>query len=546
VCPVLGLLVTSDHHAISLSVFRLPPGGPASCASCDGSTAAELELVHTMGGASSRFQFGDGFDPGWLAFTPFTGHASSRLLLVTDAGNNAVHVLDVVGQEHVGYVAAPGATFVPRGIAARGSLAAVSTWKKGGSGDHVVRLFQGAGASWSALRVLAGGFGGPGCMDGQLSRPYGLRFTGEGGGLVVADSGNNRVSLFRTEDGTFVRHVGTRLDTPWDIEEYEGTFIAACYGSDTVEFVGGEERRGGRAPGRSRLDQCVNSAWAVYSPTTLAMTPSLGLAVRDSQYKDGGRVQIFATPDAIAMACMSSAHVGWMGSVVLGQMVRHVVALPPADPSIPPDTSDACPAVAASGAGGSYLHHLLSTLERATEAEVEATLEAVVQQMEAVDTGPEDLRRSGLCLTQWLERNSIMDWHGLDGSGAGAAGEPGAGTGVQEEAQDVDYEEEGARSAVLAAFVPRLLLLLTDTHQLPLPMFEALLGTVAAAVDRTDSAPSVALIPSIATVVTSLWRQQAQSGPGSPSLILLSLSIMDKITIDLLYAPGDPVRFTVV
>ena len=55
---------------------------------------------------------------GWMAFT---GPATSPLLLVTDAGHDAVHVIDVVGRVRAGYVAAPGTIAGPRGVAARGS-----------------------------------------------------------------------------------------------------------------------------------------------------------------------------------------------------------------------------------------------------------------------------------------------------------------------------------------------------------------------------------------------------------------------------------------
>ncbi len=59
----------------------------------------------------------------------FTGPVTSRLLLLTDAGHDAVHVIDVAEGLHVGYVAAPGTIAGPRGVAARDSLVAVSAWE---------------------------------------------------------------------------------------------------------------------------------------------------------------------------------------------------------------------------------------------------------------------------------------------------------------------------------------------------------------------------------------------------------------------------------
>ena len=167
----------------------------------------------------------------------FTGPATSPLLLVTDAGHDAVHVIDVVGRVHAGYVAAPGTIAGPRGVAARGSVVAVSAWEEWDSGDHVVCLFEGSKGSWTAVRVVAGGFGGPGGADGQLNGPLGLRLAGDGTGLVVADERNRRVTMFRVDDGSFVRHVATRLIYPWDVEECEGGWLVACGLSHAVKFV---------------------------------------------------------------------------------------------------------------------------------------------------------------------------------------------------------------------------------------------------------------------------------------------------------------------
>jgi hypothetical protein len=116
-CPTLNLLVTSDLGKNTLSVWGLPSGtsgGGASGgagSSAGGASSADgggwgLRLVCTLGGARSaapmRFWFEDGLGySGYLAFTPPTtmsGSCSVRpLLLVTDAGHDAVHLVDVVG-----------------------------------------------------------------------------------------------------------------------------------------------------------------------------------------------------------------------------------------------------------------------------------------------------------------------------------------------------------------------------------------------------------------------------------------------------------------
>jgi hypothetical protein len=310
-CPILGLLVTSSTKDNTLSVFALPGSSGAGAGA-----GAGLALVCTLGGASSpapmQFKFYDGFSSGWMAFT---GPTTSRLLLLTDAGHDAVHVIDVAGQVHVGYVAAPGTVAKPQGVAARGSLVAVSCWNYL---EHVVRVFEGSGAMWIAVRVVAGRFGGPSSADGQLGRPCGLRFTGDGTGLAVADTGNHRVSMFRVEDGSFVRHVATSLGDLWDVEECEGGWLAVCGPPfHTVTFVSGGVDGG---VGQARLGKLGGGDGEFFYPTALALVPGLGLVVRESN-----RVQFFATPDAIAMASMSACRVAWVVAVARAVALRHLV-----------------------------------------------------------------------------------------------------------------------------------------------------------------------------------------------------------------------------
>ena len=324
VCPILGLLVTSDDEEDTLTVLTLP----SSVSSTTGGAASGPALVCTLGGASSpapmQFEFNGPGSNGSSGLMAFSGPATCRLLLLADVGHDAVHVIDVVGRVHVGYVAAPGTIAGPRGVAARGSLVAVSAWKKGGSGEHAVRMFEGSGAMWTAVRAVGGSFGGPGSADGQLSCPRGLRFTGDGTELAVADYDNNRVSMFRVEDGSFARHVATDLTCAFDVEECEEGWLVACWGSGTIEFVGGGGGGrgggggggggGGDGVGRTRL--CL-----LRLPSALALVPDLGLVVLD--YHGGnGRVQFFATPDAIAMSSMSPHRVAWMVAVARGTSFR--------------------------------------------------------------------------------------------------------------------------------------------------------------------------------------------------------------------------------
>jgi hypothetical protein len=128
-----------------------------------------------------QFQFvnANGLGSGYMAFTDVAD--SCYYLLVTDAGHDAVHVIDVVAGKHMGYVAAPGAIAGPRGVATKGCRVAISSGVSigGGGGDHVVRLFEGSGAAWTPVRELVGG---------HAFCPRGLRFTATGTHLVVADT----------------------------------------------------------------------------------------------------------------------------------------------------------------------------------------------------------------------------------------------------------------------------------------------------------------------------------------------------------------------
>ena len=317
-CPALGLLVTSDCSKNSLSVWRLGThGGGRGSASASGPT-----LACTLGGKGSpppmQFKFYDknGLS-GYLAFlAPLTtagSGAPAPLLLITDHGHDAVHLVDVVNQRHAGYFVPPGSVAGPRGVAACNTatcaLVAISTWKECRSGDHVVHIFAARGSGWNIMRVIGGGFGYPGPADGQLSVPMGLRFSADGSAVCVADRWNDRVSLFRVVDGAFVRHIGTGLSCPHDVEEVENNWVVACFASHTVEFVddGGVKRsileKAGGGSGSGDGEFCY--------PVALALVPGLGLVVQE--YNDG-RLQVFSTPDMVAMQRMSHIRVAWMAA----------------------------------------------------------------------------------------------------------------------------------------------------------------------------------------------------------------------------------------
>lgn len=346
VSPTLGLLVTSCLHYNTLTLFALP-SAPRGAAGVGGvGSGPGLVRVCTLGGSASpapmQFCFSSksgvtvGVISGYLAFT---GPATSHALVVTDAGHDAVHAIDVVARAHVGYVAAPGTIMAPRCVAARGTLVAVTTWAphwrrhrpsapRGEPGDPAVHLFEGAGSTWTPLRVLYGGCERPGA-GGRLCTPQGLRLTRDGSGVVVADPDNGTLHLLSIHDGSFVQDIATAPHQHEDLEECEGGWLVACSDSQTVEFEPGtwqadvgddSDDAPPRPPGLGEWTSDDSPNEFFDGPSALALVPGLGLVVRDSA--DGGRVQFFAAPDDIAMASMSPARVGWMVAVARSMAQR--------------------------------------------------------------------------------------------------------------------------------------------------------------------------------------------------------------------------------
>jgi len=272
-----------------LQVFALPEDMARG-----GLRGPERELVHvrTLGGvAPIKFQFFHG--SGYMAFTDGIGTTSEtisrRLLLVTDAGQAAVHVIDVVSGSHVGYVIAPGTYARPRGVATRKSLAAISTWEE----DPAVRVFEASSGSdddctWTAVRLITGYF----------DWPHGLRFTGDGLRLAVAGCYRERVSIFSAKDGSFLHHRAYAAN-PLDVEE--------CDSGGAGWVMCDARSRGLVAIADTDTDTPARTWTFDFGVRSLALVPGVGLVVR----LDTG-VQFLATPDAIAMASMSLHKVAWM------------------------------------------------------------------------------------------------------------------------------------------------------------------------------------------------------------------------------------------
>jgi hypothetical protein len=302
-CRQLGILVTSDTGGDVLDVHALP--GSLS----DVVDEAGLTHVCSLRGADLqppvKLKLGDAEnDPsGYLAFAE-ARDGYPPLLLITAPLHSSVHVVDVLGRRHLGFVGGRGTICTPRGVATHGSLVAVCNWEMYGRGDHVVVLFEGAGGAWTVLRTVGYRYGG---SPGQLRRPMGLRFSAGGSRVVVASNQYQCVSEFLVADGTFVRDIARGVQDVYDVEEWGGGWLVA--GGHVVEFVsGGDAGKAGpgpRTPART----------TVRYPSALVWVPGFGLVARDGVYGD---LHVVAPADDVAMANMSAGRVAWMAFCVRG------------------------------------------------------------------------------------------------------------------------------------------------------------------------------------------------------------------------------------
>ena len=93
------------------------------------------------------------------------------------------------------------------------------------------------------------------------------------------------------------------------VEECEDGWLVVCFGLHDVKHVHGGGGCGGRLGGYGTRPGQFNT------PTSLAVVPGLGLVARELLEQ---RLQVFATPSAVAMAAMSPHRVAWMVAVARG------------------------------------------------------------------------------------------------------------------------------------------------------------------------------------------------------------------------------------
>ncbi len=173
-----------------------------------------LRLYVQLRGEFVRSVGSQGFDDGQFNLpTVFALSPDETRLLVVDMDNHRVVVADATDGRWVRTLQGPADTLVhPAGIAmvARTGQVLVVDWHRG-----IVVVFAGVDDD-TVVRTLGDGEGhGP----RQLNGPCGVAVLDEGDAAdrpvaVVADPGNHRLSLFRVDDDTLLRHVGSAGAAP--------------------------------------------------------------------------------------------------------------------------------------------------------------------------------------------------------------------------------------------------------------------------------------------------------------------------------------------
>ncbi len=248
VCPALGLIVTSTFHPdCTISAYALAGPDHRRLGTWGGKAPGPLQFDFWSGsGASGGLCFtvpapaagggGGGRAGAGAGGGAAAAAAPSPQLLVASHGTRRVVVLDMGGVGGGGGAPVPAGAFggsgpddpAPRFVAACAGLVAVSGWTDAFAGDHTVTLY--AAGTWARVRVVGVGRG-RGAGDGQLLRPFGLRFSADGARLLVAEEGNDRVCSFRVSDGGFAGVVASRgahgLSYPYDVVEVAGGVLVA-------------------------------------------------------------------------------------------------------------------------------------------------------------------------------------------------------------------------------------------------------------------------------------------------------------------------------
>jgi DNA-binding beta-propeller fold protein YncE len=180
------------------------------------------------------------FDPCGLALSP-----DETRLLVADAGNRRVVVVDAHDGRSVGTLRGPAGTLqCPVGLAMvprTGQVLVLDQHR------HVLVVFAGVDND-AVVRTIGDGLG---AGSRQLDDPRGVAVLDDGDAAerpvaVVADCGNHRLCLFRVDDGALLRHLGSRGHAPGQFDWPTAVAVASASvtGSGKAWLVVGDSGNG--------------------------------------------------------------------------------------------------------------------------------------------------------------------------------------------------------------------------------------------------------------------------------------------------------------
>lgn len=131
---------------------------------------------------------------------------------------------------------------------------------------------------------------------------------------------NHRCSIFRVDDGAFVRHVtDSGLFSPRDVEQVQGGWGVACEQWCGVKFIGDEDHADHADHPDLPNQYGMNRTRLSHNPVTIAHVHGLGLVVRGLSKTS---LDVMSTLDRmtmwVAIRQMSVLRVAWIGAVVRG------------------------------------------------------------------------------------------------------------------------------------------------------------------------------------------------------------------------------------
>ena len=278
-------------------------------------------IIHSVDGAGEGFsnqvvfgtagtpgrEHGQLYDPRFACFVHRNGVDT---LLICDCGNDRVVEVTANGVFLRAISLMKGDC--PFGIAERDGVIAVSL-----CGTHAVVLLQYDSGTVTPDVTFGCGSGGTDVRrngmllnpEGHLSFPRGVSFTTDGCYLLVADSGNHRVSKFSATSGAFITHViSNGISYPRDVLQCEdGSLVVAqggyCGFTPSVVCVA--------ADGATVQDIVIPVArhghrYTIHAPFSLSYSPSLnGVLVKT--YTEG----VFLLRDS----WMASRRCAWLSAL---------------------------------------------------------------------------------------------------------------------------------------------------------------------------------------------------------------------------------------